>query len=277
METATPRPDPGVDPRPGSGSTIAALPTPPAVTQPAVTPPPVTQPPVVAPAPPRIDFRAAALAAANAAPCSLITSTASDQALTLSGVVRRGGDAQIRRVLAARNIPPQAVTLNLQPFDGPYCGLLDAIRQVAAVPGEAPMVDVVGAQPLQKNELLKLDVQMPDRPSYLHAAYFTASSAMAHLVPYEMYLRADRQQAAGARVRLGERPAGWDGWPVDEPYGTDLVIVIASDRPLFTPLREGFETFDGYLPVLAAALRDARARGSRVAIRAVVVETVERR
>ena len=34
------------------------------------------------------------------------------------------------RALAEANIPPAATTLRLVPFDGPYCGALDVIRQV---------------------------------------------------------------------------------------------------------------------------------------------------
>ena len=150
-------------------------------------------------------------------------------------------------------------------------------REVAAAPGEAPLVDIVGGRPLQEGELLRLDVQLPDRVSHVLASYFMPAAMMAHLVPYQPHLAPNQPQPAGARVRLGDPPPGQPGWEVGPPYGTDMVVVVASDRPLFTPPRTGEETVDGYLAALASALRDARMQGSRVAIRAVVVETVERR
>jgi serine/threonine-protein kinase len=222
------------------------------------------------PVAPRVDFRAAAQAASAAAPCSLVDGTATDQGLSLTGVLRRGGEAQIRRVLADRGIPGSAATLRLQPFDGPYCGALDVLRQVAATGGAAPRVEIVGAQPLQHAELLRLDVQMPDRASYLYVSYLMKSSEIVHLVP-------SQPQPAGARVRLGDPRPGFPGWEVDEPYGTDLIVVFASERPLFPQPRPVIESLDDYVAAMGAALRDARLQNSQVAARAVVVETVQRR
>ncbi len=251
-------------PESAPGPVIAALPTP---------APPAPQPapqPAAAPVAPRIDFRAAAQAAASAAPCSLLDGTFTDQAVSVSGVLRRGGEAQIRRVLADRGVPATAATLSLQPFDGPYCGALDVLRQVAAPAGAAPRVQIAGTQPLQHAELLRLDVQMPDRASYLYVSYIMKSNEIVHLVP-------SQPQGAGARVRLGDPRPGFPGWEVDEPYGTDLIVVFASERPLFPQPRPVIESLDDYLAALGTALRDARMQNSAVAARAVVVETVQRR
>ncbi|MGG5812369.1 DUF4384 domain-containing protein, partial [Falsiroseomonas sp. CW058] len=235
-------------------------------------------PPVAPPAPPvqvavpnpRIDFRAAAMAAASAAPCSLLDGTGGEGTLSVAGVLRRGGEAQVMRALADRNIPAQAATLRLTPFDGPYCGALDTIRQVAARPEEAPRVSIVGTLPLQRGDLLRLDVELPDRPGHLYVSYLMKSGEIAHLVP-------SHTQPAGARVRLGEPRQGFPGWEVDEPFGTDMIIVFASERPLFAQPRPVIEPLDNYVAALAAALRSAREAGVRVSARAVVVETVARR
>jgi hypothetical protein len=53
--------------------------------------------------------------------------------------------------------------------------------------------------------------------------------------------------------------------------------VIASDRPLFGASRPVVESQADYVAALAAALRNARANGTRVVVRPVVVETVARR
>ncbi len=218
----------------------------------------------------RLDMRAAAQALATGTPCSLIAWSATDRTMTLSGVVRRGDDATIRRDLAARGVPDDAARLSLAPFDGPYCPALDLLRPVLGPAGVAPTVEAVGRQPLQKGELMRLDVQMPDWPAHLYVAYFMQSGQVANLVPSAL-------QAAGARIRLGEPQGNFTGWEVDEPYGTDLAVVIASDRPLFGNSRPVVESQDAYMAALAAALRTARASGTRVVVRPVVVETVARR
>ncbi len=136
--------------------------------------------------------------------------------------------------------------------------------------GAPPSVQVVGRQPLQKGELLQFDVQMPDWPAHLYLAYFMKSGEVANLVPSTYY-------QAGARLRLGEPTSTFTGWEVDEPFGTDLAVVIASDRPLFGNSRPIVESQEAYMTALAAALRTARASGTRVVVRPIVVETVLRR
>lgn len=117
---------------------------------------------------------------------------------------------------------------------------------------------------------MRLDVLMPDWPAHLYVAYFMHSGEVANLVPSTL-------QQASAQVRLGEPQGNFPGWTVDEPFGTDLAVVIVSDRPLFSTPRPVVEPQAAYVAALAAALRAARANGTRVVVRPVVVETVERR
>jgi serine/threonine-protein kinase len=262
LPSPAPRPAPTPEPPPAPVPT----PQPPPAPRPAPAPTPMPAPPA-APAP---DLRAAAAAAATAAPCALLTAEATDATLTLSGILRRGGEAAVQRVLAERNVPPQAATLRLQSFEGPYCGAIDLLRQVAAGAGEAPQVAILGVLPLQRTDLLRLEVQMPAYAGQLQVSYVMKSNEIVHLVP-------SQPQAAGARIRLGEPAPGFPGWEVDEPFGTDLIVVFASQRPLFAQPRPQIESLDDYLPALASALRDARAQGTQVSARAVVVETVARR
>jgi len=248
---------------PPSGPVNAALPTP------ALTPQTPPAQPTALPAP-RMNLSAAAAAAASAAPCSLLDPSATATALMVEGVLRRGGEAQVRRALVDAGVPAGAATLRLVPFDGPYCGALDVIRQVAAEASMPPQVEIIGTRPLQRADLLRLDVVLPPRAGYLYVSYMMKSNEIVHLVP-------SQPQAAGARVRLGEPTPSFTGWEVDEPYGTDMIVVFASERPLFPQPRPLIERLDDFLPALGEALRNARAQGVRVAARAVVVETVEKR
>jgi len=176
----------------------------------------------------------------------------------------------VRQGLADRGVPEDAARLTLAPFDGAYCPALDLLRPVLGPAGAAPSVEVVGRLPLQKGELMRLDVQMPDWPAHLYVAYFMQSGQVANLVPSAL-------QTAGARVRLGEPQGSFTGWEVDEPFGTDLIIVFASERPIFPQRRPVVERNADYLAALNTRLRALQAQGARVTARALLVETVERR
>ncbi|WP_149541383.1 serine/threonine-protein kinase [Siccirubricoccus phaeus] len=216
------------------------------------------------------DLRQAGAAAVAAAPCSLLTWSATPTTLTVAGVLRRGGEAAVQQAIAARGVPPEAVRLQMTAFDGPYCQALELVKPVAAAPDGAPKVTLIGTQPFAKGELLRMDIGMPAVPAQLYVAYFMQSGEVAHLVP-------SRPEAANARPRLGEPSGGFTGWEVDEPFGTDLALVFASDRPIFTQRRPTVEQSDAYLSALAAGIRQAQAQGGRVTVRAQVIETVPRR
>jgi hypothetical protein len=118
----------------------------------------------------------------------------------------------------------------LREFDGPYCPALDVLRPVLAEAGLAPRIAVQGPEPLRGGDLLRFQVTMPDWPAHLYVAYFMKSGEVAHLVPSATH-------PAGATVRLGEPRAGFPGWEVSEPFGTDLLVAVASEGPLFAGAR----------------------------------------
>jgi len=218
---------------------------------------------------PALDFRAAARAAALAPACGLIAASATDDALTLEGVLRRGEDGALRRALAARDIPLAAARLAVQDFEGPYCPATDVLRPYLAAPDLAPQVRPVGNLPLVNGQLLRFDVTMPDWPGNLYVAYFMSSGEVAHLVP-------SAPHAANATVRLGEPRAGFPGWEVSEPFGTDLLVAMVSEGPLFATPRPEVEKQEAYLAALAEALRNARNQNRRVQVRPFVIETAAR-
>jgi serine/threonine-protein kinase len=220
-------------------------------------------------APPRIDFRAAASAAAAAPACGLLAANGTDSGLTLEGVVRASEMGALRSALAARNVPADAAKLAVQTFDGPYCPVLDLLRPVLAAAGGAPRTTLVGASPLHAGDLLRFDVSMPDWPGLLHVVYLMQSGEVAHLVPSAAH-------QAGATIRLGEPGPGFPGWEVSEPFGTDLLLALVSDGPLFATPRPMLEPQDAYIAALGEAVRAARQAGRRVVVRPLVVATAAR-
>ncbi|MDB5413332.1 MAG: putative serine/threonine protein kinase, partial [Rubritepida sp.] len=274
---ATPGPFSGIpSPEPVRPAPAAPVPVPVKPEPTAERPiPPVAEPPIprvqqlAVAQPPRLDFRAAAMAAAAAPACGLIAASGTDTALTLEGVVRRTDEASLRQALAARDIPLASARLAVQSFDGPYCPAMDMLRPVLAAVDLAPRVQALGNMPLTAGQLLRFDVTMPDWAGNLYVAYFMSTGEVAHLVPSATH-------PAGATVRLGEPRAGFPGWEVSEPFGTDLLVAVVSEGPLFATPRPQVETQQAYLAALGEALRVARQARRRVLVRPLVVETVAR-
>ena len=251
----------------GSGQSTTVVGQGPGPTAPVTPTGPSTPVPVVPAGPTVVDFRTAAQAAAQM-PCTLLAWSANDQGLALAGVIRRGDEPAIRRSIASRNIPATAVRMQVQAFDGPYCDVLDQVRPVLGALGATPTAMVLGQQPLADNDPLQIDVVMPNWPSHLYVAYFDKEGQVSHLVP-------SRPMAPGSRHVVGQA----EGFRVGPPFGTDLAIVIASEQPLFDPrtARPPQEPQGPYLRALGAAIAQHRANGVRIAVRPVVIETVQRR
>ncbi|MFT8245669.1 serine/threonine-protein kinase [Roseomonas sp. BN140053] len=288
IPTPTPLPTPSLPPAQPTPAPQTTPSLPPAQPIPTPTPLPQTSPaqPVPIPTPPRplptpqpqapaapsrAEITAAARNAVAAAPCALLTTAVDDRGATITGVLRRGGEAAMRDALARSGLPADTVRLRVQPFDGPYCELLDALRPLTAAPELGPQqLDLADPAPLPRNALIRLNMTMPAVPSQLHLTYVTSGGDAAQLVSAE-------PQAAGARVRKGDRAPGFSGWEVDEPFGTDLLLAFTSDRPLFAQPRPVVEPLSTWLPALEAALRRIRQEGGRVGVRPLAVDTVAQR
>jgi serine/threonine-protein kinase len=223
---------------------------------------------VLAPAP-RFDWRAIAAAATAAAPCGLLGVQVEENGFRLRGVLPQEEAESLRREVAAHNLPPGAARLELGSFTAPYCPLVRALRPAVASPAEAPSVAVDGSMPLRKGSLLRFSVQMPPWANHLHVAYATSDGSVARLEP-------GAAQPPGARVRLGDQRPGFQGWEIDEPFGTDLLFVVVSDGPLFPAGTPAMQAEGAYAEGFTTALQAARAAGRRVALTPVVVDTAAR-
>jgi serine/threonine-protein kinase len=215
------------------------------------------------PAPSRQDLDAAAAAAAAAIDCGVVVPVAQASGATLTGVARRGEAEAAEAAFAARGIPAFATRLLIEPFDGPYCDVLSQVRGIASSAG-APQVTLDSPDPLPGGELLRFKVQTPGWPAHLHVAYLMVSGDVGNL------FSTTSRQSPRSRIALGEPQ-----WEATDPYGTDLLLVIASERPLFGgQRRRKMEKLDRFAADLAPALSAAQEKGGRVSAQVVAVRTV---
>ena len=80
--------------------------------------------------------------------------------------------------------------------------------------------------------------------------------------------------APHAHAVFGDAASGGARFQVAPPFGTDLIVAIASDQPLFAHVRAPSEPVRMYLPALHDALAAIAQRGGKIATSAFVVHTV---
>ncbi len=213
-------------------------------------------------------LRAAIRAAIAPVGCSLLGGDVAGDRVTLDGVVTRDNQPKLNQAVADA-APAAATDWRVATFNGPYCGLLDVLRPAApgfARPGSGLQVGLKGGDgPLRKDAYLIPQIAMPDWPAYLTLDYFTSDGGLAHLYPTATDHA--RDYSPRATVTIGDPAAGAKGWQVDVPFGTDMMVAIASSRPLFAKPRPDDDTADAYLRALKAAMDQAQHRGERVAAR----------
>ena len=191
--------------------------------------------------------------------------------MVISGLAGGGSEGALRQAVLAA-LPTGAASdsfnMRLDLFDGPYCDVLDTLR-----PASAQNVGLslrYGATRLKKDQDIVPQVVMPDFPAWLEVDYFSSDGSVSHLHPTQV--TPATLARAGSTVTLGNTPK--ERWQVDAPFGTDMIVAIASSSPLFSGPRPADETVPDYLAALRRALADSNARGDRVAVNAMLVQTL---
>ena len=106
--------------------------------------------------------------------------------------------------------------------------------------------------------------------------YIAHDGSVQHLYPQladpKNAIAADPPRTFGPGEALN---LGHPSWLIGEPYGTDMIIAVASSEPLFDRPRPGnAETADVYLRDLQSAIDTLRRRGARLAGAAVTLEAL---
>jgi eukaryotic-like serine/threonine-protein kinase len=218
-------------------------------------------------------IRDAVAAVLRPASCNITRAAVEGSNVVVTGLASRSVEPGLLsgvRDAMPPNAAPDAVSWHLDMFDGPYCGALDAIRTAATTPLSLSLRN--GARRLRKDDDIVPQVVTPDFPAWLQVDYFSSDGGVAHLHPTA--LGPARQIASRTPVTLGD--TAHERWQVDAPFGTDMVVAIASSTPLFSAPRPANETTDAYIQALRTALADAARKGVRVSASAILVDTSER-
>lgn len=246
--------------------------------------PETTQPALPSPPTPEA-LRRAAEAMVRAAPCTAAAADVGrDGRLTLRGIAGQGGpDAALRS--QAEGLRAPGLDWQVTTFEKPYCDVLDVVRPYVRGPGEGgPSIGLTGGRTtLFKGELIQPVIAVGGAPAFLQVDYVTTDEGK----PIVLHMRSSAPgrgpyAARSAQVIGQPRPRDnptFPGYSVEPPYGTDLIVVVASSLPLFqTELSvEVPEPAGPYLERLRATIEAAVQRRSEVAAGVLLLRTSERR
>ena len=222
-------------------------------------------------------LRSAVAAALSPVSCAIVRSEVAepDGTVSLLGVVGHGApETELHRAVTDA-APTAAVDWRVASFDGPYCRALDLLRPIAysqAARGSGFSMSVRnGERKLKDGELITIDLQLPKFPAWLLLDYFQHDGTVVHLYPTAK--DTPRTYPPASRQTFGDPTAGGERWEVGAPYGTDMIVAIASSAPLFAQKRKDLEETDAYLRALQAAVETAERRSVHLAVDALVLTT----
>jgi len=221
---------------------------------------------------------------ANSRDCALLRGDlADDGALTLDGYAGNRSIEELRQGVTAF-VPPGQIEWRVDGVDQVFCPALNTLRPI--IPGFAttggPRLELQmagGKTRLHDGDPIRMRLVMPDFPGRLRVDYLAHDGSVQHLYPQladpKMGIAADppRTHRAGEAIIL-DNPA----WVIGVPYGTDMIIAVASSEPLFERSRpNNAESADEYLRDLQARVEQLHLRGDRLAGAAITIEALPKK
>ncbi len=207
-----------------------------------------------------------------------------DGAVTLTGLAGVSAADALRQGLAGLTFPA-AVQWQVQSVDQSFCQALNVLHPItASFNPAAPRLGLTlvgGNTRLRDGEHILPQLVMPNFRSHLVLDYIAHDGGVLHLYPQvadpsqNLWADPPRTFAPGELVNLGVVRPGHPAWEAGPPYGTDMIIAIASSQPLFARSRPANgEDPPAYLHALETAVQAARARGDQLAGSAITVDTL---
>jgi len=220
---------------------------------------------------------------------------AGQRCATLNGAVQDGGTIAVTG-LAGRTaadavrdaLAGSPLDWQVKSVDPYYCRALGVVHPIAG--GGLPLGAQLrlslahGVSRLYDGQRILPQVVMPEFRGYLRVDYVAHDGEVMHLYPQvadpSQNVTADPSHAfaPGTVVKLGEASPGHPVWEVGEPYGTDMIIAVASSQPLFPrPRPANVEPEAIYLRQLQDAVDTARQRGDQLAGTAIALDTLAKK
>jgi type VI secretion system protein ImpK len=191
--------------------------------------------------------------------CSSIEVAAIDKSVvTLTGHVASDEerDEVVRKVASVHGV--KAVTNHFTVIPRPFCGVMEVLGPLRdSQAGHAIALDIKPSKGCDstyyRGENLEVDISAEKPLHYVYVDYYVADREMvAHLLPNPQ--EPENAVDASPTVKIGA-PGDKAQWQIRTPFGREMVTVISSPKPLFSPPRLDPETANDYLISLRSALK----------------------
>ncbi|CAE6735596.1 Serine/threonine-protein kinase PknD [Paraburkholderia domus] len=239
---------------PVAAATAASAPEPPSTAAPtaaalgASTPAQAPAPPAPKPA---LSLAAVAPVLAQV-PCSALSASAQDHALTVRGYVsQRYGAARLKDTLAA--LPGvDTLALQVEPLADDKCDTIKALAPYWTRNWQTGHVASLHVRPpgglLSEGDPLVVDVTTPAYDSYVNLDYYQLDGSVVHMVPSPR--AKDNQAPPHYAATIGS--AG--DWIISKPFGSEMVVLLITPVQLFDKPRPESESRADYLRALDTRL-----------------------
>jgi serine/threonine-protein kinase len=229
-------------------------------------------PPPEPPAPDLVAIRADLARLALGADCAVSRLGVDEEVhaahVDVGGVVGEGAPAAALRQAVGKAGGGLPIAWHAMTVDGPYCGVLDMLRPIAQPVGPFNLALASNSNLLHDRDPIEPVLTMPEFPAYLVVDYISSDGSVARLYPAPG--NPEKALAANATLSLRRQEVG-------PPFGTDVMVAIASSVPLDGQRRPGGdETVKTYLAAMQPAIESARAKGAKVTARVIGLHTVEK-
>ncbi len=220
------------------------------------------------------------------APCTLANGLVQDSGtVTVDGYAGRATADLLRQQLGGV-LGAAPLDWRVRPVDQVFCSALGALRPIAVQAGgpvSGLSVTLAGGQTtLHDGDRIMPRITMADFAGLLRVDYLGHDGSVVHLYPtaadpaQHVEARPATRLAPGAQLSIGEGGPGRPIWEVGPPYGTDMIIAIASSTPLLTraPGQNAADDAAPYLRDLESGIARVRQAGGRVSGTLLLVDTL---
>ncbi len=189
-----------------------------------------------------------------------------DDRITISGIIARESDVEVFDLVIGEAAPGHEIDYNLGVLNEPVCEV-EAILPAPQDNGMELLYSYgqregeVGSKAFREGENPVIDVLIPEAADgFLYAFYVDAEGQVFHLIPHlsrqthtvpPLGEAVDGKQKVRLTYPISEASTENLGFRVVAPFGTNMVVAVLSQRPLFGGLRPRAESVAALLEALA--------------------------
>ena len=201
--------------------------------------------------------------------CSALKARVEDDRIYVKGFALQQDKQMLGNTLSLVANTGRADLSGIQIVDKQQCAVLDSLSGYwkinQSMKNQVSIVSNKAGNRYIEGENLVLKITSPDYNSFIYVDYYSIDGGVLHMVP-------------SPRFRANETPARYNAtigdlgeWTIAKPFGTELIVIMATPEPLFKSLRDEYEPRDSYLSDLEKRLTQLAKKGYDNRVRADLV------